>query len=848
MLGFSTPSLRTVSAAALGLAAALGAAAILAGLGAGTEERRADETRLALRSAATILSNGLDRTLYDVSRDVRLAAQNGLLIQAGPSSEAQHQFLVAWRNLRPEYAEILYAAPNGRVLATASGRAEGSDAGGSAWFGRGRAGTAIIDGSDAGRSGAGSGRLVQIAAPVTTESGVPRGVVAVQLDESWAREAEQLARTALGDAQRGVSFTVLSAAGQVLYRSGPEQAWTGSGAPALEGSASATGFRDFSGLGWMVVARVPAEAALAPGLFPGLGTPVLLPLLLGAIGLAAILGWLLAGPLVRCLRAAGRTCLGEDTTRTLVAPPVAEFRTLVARAIESADRHLIRDHALREAQSALRRSKERVQAFKTLAGWSCWEIDHTTRQVTWSDLTRTRVSDAAERAASLDEIIERIHPEDRAVLQLTMQAALDGSVPHDVTVRSREDGRERRLLMRFTRIIDQGRPTARLHALSREVDDALEGPVRAAPAHPLSPGEPDAAVERRRRDVMRRMTDGIIHDFNNALTVVLTSLSVLQHRHDVSPEGARLLDHALQGAERGAGLTRRMVALTRRQTSTLAQADLRMILSDLDGFLRISVLPEARLAVEIPAELPAAQCSERQIEIALLNLAFEARDTMAPEGRLTVSAAAAELPAPGGPALPPGPYLRVAVINHEPVPAASDAAGGAGIEAVDLLLRQVGGALRRATDAAGATVTELWLPASREAPQVPAPMPVPAFNRPLRVLLVDGDGLLRDSTAAAIADLGHVVTQAGSGLQAMELLAADRDYDVMIADYAMPILSGLQLAAVVSLTNPSLDIVLAAPRGHLPETARRFRQLDKPFRQADIARILVQHAPSARAA
>ncbi|GJD50151.1 Sensor histidine kinase RcsC [Methylobacterium crusticola] len=838
----SKVSLRGLSAVALGLAALLGAAAVLAGLGLGTQDRRADQTRQMLRDAAAVLADTLDRTLYDMSRDVRLAAQNAVLAQPGASPEAQRQVLAQWRSLRPEYGEILLAAPDGRVVATASGRLAGTDASGRAWFVRGRDGAAFVEAAEPGGSGAG-GRMVEVSAPVAAETGALRGVLAAQLDDAWAEQVEQAVRATLGAAGRRIGFTVLSAGGQVLHQSATDAAGA---AGLVEGSASGSR-RDEAGLGWLVIARAPADAA---GL-PVVPAPVVLPLLLGAVLLAAAAGWILALPMARFLREAGRALAG-DGARPLRRLPVAELQRLAAEAAAGGERHRTRERALRDLQGALRRSKDRVQAFKTMAGWTCWEIDLAGGQVTWSDPARSRLAEATERAAGLDEILGRVHAEDRALLQLTMQSALEGEGPHDITVRTHEDGRERRLLMRFSRI-DAAEGGARLHALSREMSGeparALTAePARPAAGQPLNPGPTDLAVERRRNDTMRRLTDGIVHDFNNALTVVMTSLSTLKRRQGVAPDSARLLDSAIQGAERGAGLTRRMVGFTRRETTALAQADVAVAVEDLVTFLRASVLPQARISLTLAADLPPVLCSERQFEIAVLNLAFEAKDAMPATGALSVAADAVEIPpgwgaAPAAGAPGPGRYVRLTLTNHAPSgPGRAD-----GSDAVAVLLGQIGGILQREAAPDGGSAATLWFPAGIRAPDAAPRRPL-GPHHPLRILVVEGDGLLRASVADALGDLGHAVTQAGSGLQAMEMLAADRGFDIMLADYAMPILSGLQLAAVVSLTNPTLDIVISAPRGHLPENARRFRHLDKPFRQADLARMVEEHAPAARAA
>ena len=121
----------------------------------------------------------------------------------------------------------------------------------------------------------------------------------------------------------------------------------------------------------------------------------------------------------------------------------------------------------------------------------------------------------------------------------------------------------------------------------------------------------------------------------------------------------------------------------------------------------------------------------------------------------------------------------------------------------------------------------LWLPAGERLPAAPAL--APASVQDLRILLVEPDMLLRSTTANALSELGHEMIVAASSEQAMDILSVRRDFDVLLADYAMPGLSGLHLAATVSRTHPRLRIILMGPRGQLPANAQVFQQLHKPF-------------------
>ncbi|WP_331295894.1 response regulator [Methylobacterium hispanicum] len=388
------------------------------------------------------------------------------------------------------------------------------------------------------------------------------------------------------------------------------------------------------------------------------------------------------------------------------------------------------------------------------------------------------------------------------------------------------------MLVRFLRGTDAaGR--ACVHALSREFGAAADTPV--------------GLNERRRSHVLRRVTDGIVHDFNDVLTVVLTNLGVLRRRPGLDPELARLADTALAGAQRGAALTRRMLSLARGSEEGVGESDLAATVAAFLPFLQGNVLRDAPVIDRVPADLPRVLCAERILEIALLNVAFHLRD----HGLHGFAIGAAEQRVdegtddPAGLGLGAGPYVHVLLASGRRLPGAVPrAAGLAGIETAARLVAEAGGAWRLLSDGAGEEgfLAEIWLRAAERA----APAEPPAWASALRVLLVESDSLVRASVAEALAELGHRVTQAASGEHALALLAESDAYDAMIADQSMPVMTGLQLAATVVERHPGIRVILASPHGHLPAAARRFLQLDKPFRQEDLAALL--GAPEARAA
>ena len=170
--------------------------------------------------------------------------------------------------------------------------------------------------------------------------------------------------------------------------------------------------------------------------------------------------------------------------------------------------------------------------------------------------------------------------------------------------------------------------------------------------------------EAQKLDTIGQLTGGVAHDFNNLLMAALGSLSLLRKRIPPEEKNLRLLDNAVQAAERGAALTQRLLAFARRQELKPQAVDLVQLLGSIEGLLQRAVGPTIRLENRLPGELPPALVDANQLELAILNLAVNARDAIQQEGVISIDA---EETIPGDHDLPPGlsagRYLRVRVAD-----------------------------------------------------------------------------------------------------------------------------------------------------------------------------------------
>ena len=275
----------------------------------------------------------------------------------------------------------------------------------------------------------------------------------------------------------------------------------------------------------------------------------------------------------------------------------------------------------------------------------------------------------------------------------------------------------------------------------------------------------------------------------------------------------------------------------------------------------ISFTPLAiKIIVDIPDDIPPVKIDANQLELAIMNLAVNSRDAMPNGGALTITCRAqnsAEQSLPA--ALTPGSYVLVSVADTgEGMDAATLAKAmepffttkgvgkgtGLGLSMVHGLAAQCGGVMKIASQVGRGTTVTLWLPQARledlvEAPSDNTAQSQDSARRRLKILLVDDDSLVSRNTTYMLSDLDHVVTPASSGAQALKLLGPDHEFDLVLTDYAMPEMNGLDLANRIRELHPGLPIILATGFADIhPLQTASFPKLSKPYSQDQLAQML----------
>jgi PAS domain S-box-containing protein len=368
----------------------------------------------------------------------------------------------------------------------------------------------------------------------------------------------------------------------------------------------------------------------------------------------------------------------------------------------------------------------------------------------------------------------------------------------------------------------------------------------------------EALRQAQKMEVVGQLTGGVAHDFNNLLSVVLGNLELLRLRLADDAKALGFLENALQGAERGASLTQRMLTFARRQEANPGAVDVPELVHGMGDLLQRSIGPMSRIEISFPEVLPKAHVDGHQLELALVNLLVNARDAME-DGKGVIQIAAREeiIRHDREDALAPGRYLCLSVLDNgcgmdeatlaratEPFFTTKGVGKGTGLglSMVRGLAAEFGGRLVLTSRKGEGTMAEIWLPiaiAKTEPRNMDEIMNLesPMIHAAQDILVVDDDALVLMGIVDMLQDLGHRPMEAPSGKAALEILRSGKKVDLVLTDQAMPEITGMQLAEIIRLEWPGLPVILATGYQDIGAPAD-LPQLRKPFYQQDLARAI----------
>ena len=357
-------------------------------------------------------------------------------------------------------------------------------------------------------------------------------------------------------------------------------------------------------------------------------------------------------------------------------------------------------------------------------------------------------------------------------------------------------------------------------------------------------------------EAVGQVTGGVAHDFNNLLMVMAGQAELLRGRLGEDPRAVRSLSAILDAARRGQALTGRLLAFSRRQRLRPTPVSLASRVAQLQPLLASSLGGAIGLAIDCPADLWTVDVDVGEWEVALLNMAVNARDAMPDGGRLTITARNASLVAGEGDETVGGDFVEVTVadtgegIPEDVLPRVTDPffttkpvnrGTGLGLSQVDGFVQQSGGRMRIESTLGQGTTIRICLPRAAAAAPIDAPSAAPPrAPRRLEILCVEDNPEVADVAAGLIEQLGHSVQVVGSARAAMELLDGGARPDLVFSDIVMPgDLNGLGLARHIRETWPSLPVLLATGYSREAEAiGDEFNVLAKPYHLSDLGGAL----------
>lgn len=375
-----------------------------------------------------------------------------------------------------------------------------------------------------------------------------------------------------------------------------------------------------------------------------------------------------------------------------------------------------------------------------------------------------------------------------------------------------------------------------------------------------------ALVQAQKMEAIGHLTGGIAHDFNNLLTAVVGNIDLIRSRTS-DPKLLKLAENAFMAADRGSRLTAQLLAFSRTQRLAMQPVDVNGLIAGMNDLLKQSLGPQIAVRTDLAPDLPHALADPNQLELAILNLAINARDAIqCRDGEITIATSLADANDTESDC-PSGNHVNIAVTDNgtgmtpEVLARAFDPffttkpAGkgtGLGLSQVYGIAHQAGGSAQITTRVGKGTTVDIRLCASKDLAATVACefQQVPQHNTET-VLVIDDDPDVRALVENFLKEMGYRTYVVESGEAALALLSEIRP-DVLVADFAMPGLNGAEIGRAIRLRLPDLPILFCsgyADTAALEDAVGKAPLLRKPFRPVELAaaiRALLDEAKSAK--
>jgi len=367
-------------------------------------------------------------------------------------------------------------------------------------------------------------------------------------------------------------------------------------------------------------------------------------------------------------------------------------------------------------------------------------------------------------------------------------------------------------------------------------------------------------LQSRKMEAIGQLVGGVAHDFNNLLTVVLSGLRLMERNND--PQRRATTTEAMrQAVERGAGLTRQLLAFARRQTLKPETIDVGARLSAMRELLERSLRADILVDIHVASDLWPVKSDPTQLELAILNLAVNARDAMPKGGVLSIDADNVEGEN--------GAFVAIKVKDtglgmsedvkrrvFEPYFTTKQPGQGTGLGLAQVygIVTQSGGAVSVDSVVNQGTTITMCLPRSLETVQKREEAIAAPLNEALRakrLLVVEDDDVVASVVEEMAREAGCTPTRAANARDALAILGEGRNFDLIFSDIVMPgDMNGVELAHEIDRRYPGTPIVLTAGYSAQADVGARYPVLRKPYDPQEFERLLatVLAQPAAKSA
>ncbi len=433
------------------------------------------------------------------------------------------------------------------------------------------------------------------------------------------------------------------------------------------------------------------------------------------------------------------------------------------------------------------------------------------------------------RGLSRDAVIgsnafEHVTPEDRDKLEEAIEKVFESGKAHEYELTGTgPDGKIAQYSTRIGPIVEGGEVVSVLQ-ITRDVTDRKQLEQQ--------------LIQAQKMESIGRLAGGMAHDFNNLLTVIMAHCEMADEHVADRAEAVQSLDAIREAGQRASGLTRQLLAFSRRQAMQLRVLDMGEVVRSMQGMLTTLLGEDVDLRVKVSPRLGSVEVDAGQLEQVLMNLAVNARDAMPDGGKLAIGVSNVDADAgmaKGHAQLEPGPYVLLTVQdNGEGMDEATRSkvfepffttkgegeGTGLGLSMVHGIVLQSRGFISLDSQPGEGTAFNIYLPRVDEAA---APLPEPVreptdIRGSETILLVEDEALIRQVTAKALRRHGYQVIEAAEGEEALKI-ARQRQGSVhlLLTDVVMPGMSGNEVAASLRKSRPETKVLFTT--GYISNTS-----------------------------